>query len=1057
MKKKSQTKEQIMTHSPLTKLAALLFAVLSTLAYAQDLSWYTTQSSPYSISTADELKGLQSLVANNNNFNGKTILLANDISLSGNWTPIGNGTLPFQGVFDGQGYTISGLSVNVSNYAGLFGLVGTNGQIKNVNVIATTIKGGGNAGVLVGYYDSSKPIENCSAKGDVTLGNTSADSTSSGGLVGRVNAAVTITNSYASGDISSDNSNYSGSGGLVGKANAALTIINSSYASGNVSSKSIASVKNNYAYSGGLVGETNSTLTIINSYASGNIFSTAANSVYSGGLVGKANSNLTITNSFASGNITTLGTNKGGLVGYLRGRINITNSYVSGNVQYGIFGYCNVTGSQNSIANVYYNSEGASQAAFESNISVGIFALTSDNLKKKNNFIGWDFNEIWGIVEGSTYPYLKIYPPTDVYIPINGIEAEYIFDQTYTGSPITPGPKIKLNGTLLTKGTDYLLYYQNNENAGTGKIIISSSMFIETMTFNILPKTLTITDAAAQNKVYDGTTTATITGTLQGVAEGDDVALGTSTFADKNAGTGKAVAGNITLTGTSASNYKLTQPTGLTADITKKPLAITLEPKTITVAKSGPLPTFSNYLVYDGLIERDVIGGTTNVYRGSTQLTTVPAVGIYPITLSGVRTNDNYAFSYDNEELYLEVIADPVNLSTCTIDIPAQTYTGSQIQPTISVTCDTATLTEDDYTIAYGANINAGTTAGTVTLTGKGAYTGTKTGTFAIDKKALTVTGAAAENKTYDGTTAATITGAELEGVIGTDAVSLANHTAGTFASANAGEDIAVSTNMSLTGTGAGNYSVTQPSDLKASITPKALPADAIQAIAAQTHTGSGITPAITVKDGSSTLASGTDYTAEFADNIDVGTATVIVTGKGNYSGTATANFAINARPSSSSAAVTPSSSSATPSSSSGNITISSSSTTQLSSSGNGSPSSSSATQQPSSSTTQPSSSSTTPPSSSGVTPSSSSNGSTPIRLPQIAAANQATLIRNGISLHATSKAVVEVYGLNGNLVSRQNFGNGVYTVSYEHLPKGMYIVKVSYGSEKHILRLPVR
>jgi hypothetical protein len=35
--------------------------------------------------------------------------------------------------------------------------------------------------------------------------------------------------------------------------------------------------------------------------------------------------------------------------------------------------------------------------------------------------------------------------------------------------------------------------------------------------------------------------------------------------------------------------------------------------------------------------------------------------------------------------------------------------------------------------------------------------------------------------------------------------------------------------------------------------------------------------------------------------------------------------------------------------------------------------------------------------------------------------------------------------------------GNGVYTVSFGHLPKGMYIVKVSYGSEKHILRLPVR
>jgi len=52
---------------------------------------------------------------------------------------------------------------------------------------------------------------------------------------------------------------------------------------------------------------------------------------------------------------------------------------------------------------------------------------------------------------------------------------------------------------------------------------------------------------------------------------------------------------------------------------------------------------------------------------------------------------------------------------------------------------------------------------------------------------------------------------------------------------------------------------------------------------------------------------------------------------------------------------------------------------------------------------------------------------------------------------------VVEVYGLNGNLVSRQNFGSGVYAVSYGHLPKGVYIVKASFGSEKEILRVPVR
>jgi hypothetical protein len=1195
-----------MTASPLTKIAALIFTVLFTLTHAQDISWYNTQSSPYSISNAEELKGLQSLVNNGvDNFDGKTILLANDIGLSGNWTPIGSDNSPFRGVFDGQGYTISDLAVNVGNFAGFFGNVGTNGQIKNINIVASQIRtatDGANkyAGGLAGYYASVKPIENCSVKADSVIANPTGSYYSySGGLVGYAAAVFAILGSLSEVNIRATGTAHSG--GLVGYASAALTISNS-YASRNVS----ATAGSGSTYSAGLVGYANAALTISNSYANGNISASAGSSsyTYSAGLVGYAGATLTISNSYASGNVSVCTNNSGcysgGLVGRAYSSASITNSYASGNVsgyyRGGIFGYYN----GGTMTSVYYKSEGASQAA-GSGSPAGILGIPSNNLKKKATFTNWDFDGTWGIVENYAYPYLQIYPPTNIYIPINDIEAEYVFDQTYTGSPITPHPKIKLAGTLLTEGTDYTLGYENNKDAGTGKIIITGKVFLETMTFNILPKTLTLTNAAAQNKVYDGTTTATVTGTLEGVVTGDNIAFSTSTFADKNAGTGKAVASNLTLTGTSASNYKLTQPTGLTADITPKPITITLNPKTITLAKSDDLPNFNEYIVYNGLLTGDAISGTTNVYQGSALLTAVPSTpGAYPITLSGPRTTPNYTYSYDNEGLYLVVTGDPIDLSPCTAsDIPAQTYTGSQIQPAVavSVTCETTTLTADNYTIAYGANINA-STVGTVVITGKGAYKGTITKTFTINKKALTITGIAAENKTYDGTTDATIAGAELSGAISTDDVSLANHTTGTFASANVGENIAVSINISITGTAADNYSLTQPSGLKANITAKALATDAIQAINAQTYSGSLITPEVTVKDGSNILEKDTDYALEFSSNRNAGTAIVHATGKGNYAGVADATFTIQPKKLADSmiqpihgqlytnspitpdvivhdgsryliedtdytvsysnnvaqgfglvtvtgkenytgtatahfliseprhledleiqpipdqirtgSPITPvptikdgdyelakdvdytidsytsnvnagtaliritgiglysgtrnigfriiapavsSSSSDTPSSSSVEPSSSSVGTTDPSSSSTDTPSSSSV------GTIDPSSSSTDTPSSSSVetSPSSSSNGGTPIRLPQIAAANQATQIRNGINLHATSKAVVEVYGLNGNLVSRQNFGNGVYSVSYEHLPKGMYIVKVSYGSEKQILRLPVR
>lgn len=68
-----------------------------------------------------------------------------------------------------------------------------------------------------------------------------------------------------------------------------------------------------------------------------------------------------------------------------------------------------------------------------------------------------------------------------------------------------------------------------------------------------------------------------------------------------------------------------------------------------------------------------------------------------------------------------------------------------------------------------------------------------------------------------------------------------------------------------------------------------------IQTIADQTYTGEAIEPTVTVKDGETTLTLGTDYTVAYSDNVETGTATVTVTGMGDYSGTATATFIIRA------------------------------------------------------------------------------------------------------------------------------------------------------------------
>jgi len=146
-------------------------------------------------------------------------------------------------------------------------------------------------------------------------------------------------------------------------------------------------------------------------------------------------------------------------------------------------------------------------------------------------------------------------------------------DQTYTGQAIEP--EVTVNGYSTD---DYDVTYADNIRVGTATATVrfeGNYAGTASKTFQITPKALTVSGVAASNKIYDGTTTATITASLQGVADGDSVQLTTpaANFDTKDAGTGKAVTiaagGSFTISGADAGNYTLTQPTvsGLTADI----------------------------------------------------------------------------------------------------------------------------------------------------------------------------------------------------------------------------------------------------------------------------------------------------------------------------------------------------------------------------------------------------------------------------------------------------------------------------------------------------------
>ncbi|MCQ2532821.1 MAG: DUF4214 domain-containing protein, partial [Saccharofermentans sp.] len=95
--------------------------------------------------------------------------------------------------------------------------------------------------------------------------------------------------------------------------------------------------------------------------------------------------------------------------------------------------------------------------------------------------------------------------------------------------------------------------------------------------------------------------------------------------------------------------------------------------------------------------------------------------------------------------------------------------------------------------------------------------------------------------------------------------------------------------------TGKGNYSGTITKTF--SITAIGLTSSntTVSGITNKTYTGSAITQNITVTYGGKTLVNGTDYTVSYSNNTNVGTATVSITGKGNYSGTVNKTFTISA------------------------------------------------------------------------------------------------------------------------------------------------------------------
>ena len=228
----------------------------------------------YTVTSAEGLKNIAELV--NNGDTDINITLDNDIDLSDiNWTPIGiDYNHRYAGTFDGNGKTITGLTVTTSDqYAGLFGCIGSGGTVQNVVLENVQINGANYVGGVAGW--SYGKIENCSVSGSVSGSGSSSDV---GGVVG-YQMGGSITGCSSSATVKGTQR----AGGMAGATNSGASLTGC-YATGDVT---LVSNDIGTCYAGGVVGNNGSSSTLKACYAWGSVTgSKSSGTVYVGGVTG---------------------------------------------------------------------------------------------------------------------------------------------------------------------------------------------------------------------------------------------------------------------------------------------------------------------------------------------------------------------------------------------------------------------------------------------------------------------------------------------------------------------------------------------------------------------------------------------------------------------------------------------------------------------------------------------------------------------------------------------------------------------------------------------------
>jgi hypothetical protein len=285
---------------------------------------------------------------------------------------------------------------------------------------------------------------------------------------------------------------------------------------------------------------------------------------------------------------------------------------------------------------------------------------------------------------------------------------------------------------------------------------------------------LAVAGTTVAAKVYDGSTAATITaaGTLVGILGADAVSIlnsntpalsGTATFASANVNAAQAVAiTSLALTGASAGNYSLVQPTGVSAAITPKPLTLTGTSIANKVYDTTTVATITNAGGISGMIAGDIVtlnsGAATASFGSADVAYQAGVVTSKAVTVSGLSLSGAAAANYS--------VAQPVGLTATITPKP------------LSLSGVVATTTKTyDATLAAAVTNSGALTAGAANATDGRYYAGDAIGlsgsviasyndvnvatanSIGFDLSGRTLTGAAAKIGNYSLSPVASVAG----------------------------------------------------------------------------------------------------------------------------------------------------------------------------------------------------------------------------------------------------------------------------------------------------------